>query len=48
MEIDILGIDLAKHVFQLHGADRGGRPVHRAMVSRGLLLEVVRTLKPGM
>ena len=24
MEIEILGIDLAKHVFQLHGADRSG------------------------
>jgi len=24
MDIDILGIDLAKRVFQLHGADRGG------------------------
>ncbi len=48
MEIDILGIDLAKHVFQLHGADRRGRPVHRAKVSRGLLLVAVRTLKPAM
>jgi transposase len=48
MEIDILGIDLAKHVFQLHGADRRGRPVYRAKVSRGSLLETVRTLKPGM
>ncbi|SEB22716.1 transposase [Variovorax sp. YR216] len=27
MEIDILGIDLAKRVFQLHGADRGGHAV---------------------
>jgi hypothetical protein len=26
MEIDILGIDLAKHVFQLHGAERSGGP----------------------
>lgn len=24
MDIDILGIDLAKRVFQLHGADRSG------------------------
>ncbi|MDF3881172.1 IS110 family transposase, partial [Cupriavidus basilensis] len=48
MEVDILGIDLAKQVFQLHGADRRGRPVHRAKVSRGSLLEAVRTLKPGM
>lgn len=27
MEIYILGIDLAKQVFQLHGADRRGRAV---------------------
>ncbi|SOZ71180.1 protein of unknown function (plasmid) [Cupriavidus taiwanensis] len=46
MEIDILGIDLAKRVFQLHGADHRGRAVHRAKVSRGSLLEAVRTLKP--
>lgn len=48
MEIDILGIDLAKQVFQLHGADRLGRPVHRVKVSRGSLLEAVRTLNPRM
>jgi hypothetical protein len=28
MEIDVLGIDLAKRVFQLHGASRSGsRPL---------------------
>jgi len=35
MEIDILGIDLAKHVFQLHGTERSGRAVHRSKVGRG-------------
>jgi transposase len=44
MEIDILGIDLAKQIFQLHGADRRGRVLHRAKVSRGSLFESVRTL----
>ncbi len=48
MEIDIHGIDLAKQVFQFHGADRRGRPVHRAKVSRGSLAECVHTLKPGL
>ena len=48
MEIDILGIDLAKQVFQLHGADRRGRVLHRAKVSRGSLFESVRTLKPRL
>jgi transposase len=46
VEIDILGIDLAKQVFQLHGADCRGRAVHRAKVSRGSLFESERTLKP--
>lgn len=48
MEIDILGTDLAKQIFQLHGADRRGRVLHRAKVSRGSLFESVRTLKPRL
>lgn len=46
MEIDILGIDLAKRVFQLHGADRHGRVQHRSKVSRAALLAAVRELRP--
>ena len=46
MEIDILGIDLAKHVFQLHGAERSGRAVHRSKVGRGALIETVHKLRP--
>ena len=48
MEIEILGIDLAKRVFQLHGADRRGQAVHRSKVMRAGLLEAVRTLRPQM
>jgi transposase len=48
MEIDVLGIDLAKQVFQLHGSDRRGRGVHRAKVSRGSFFEYVRALGPRM
>ena len=48
MESDILGIDLAKQVFQLHGVDRRGRVLHRAKVSRGSLFQSVRTLKPRL
>ncbi|WP_416339058.1 IS110 family transposase [Paraburkholderia sp. CNPSo 3076] len=48
MKIEVLGIDLARHVFQLHGTDRRGRVAHRAKVSRGSLLEAVQTLKPGL
>lgn len=46
MEIDILGIDLAKHVFQLHGAERSGRLIHRSTVGRGALIETVHRLRP--
>lgn len=46
MEIDILGIDLAKHIFQVHGAERNGRAVHRSKVERGALIETVHKLRP--
>jgi transposase len=46
MEIDLLGIDLAKRVFQLHGADRRGHALHRAKVSRAALVDTVRELRP--
>jgi transposase len=48
MDIDVLGIDLAKRVFQLHGVDRGGRPLHRSKVSRALLVETVVSLHPRL
>jgi len=44
MQIEILGIDLAKRVFQLHGADRQGRTVYTAKVMRAAFLETVREL----
>jgi transposase len=46
MEIDVLGIDLAKRVFQLHGADRSGRALHRSKVSRASLSQAVVSLRP--
>ena len=46
MEIDLLGIDLAKRVFQLHGADVRGRAVYRNKVSRAALIDTVRALRP--
>lgn len=48
MEIDILGIDLAKRVFQLHGADRQGRAVYTAKVTRAAFLQTVRESNPRM
>lgn len=37
-ELSIIGIDLAKHVFQLHGADPTGTVVFRKKLSRAKLL----------
>ena len=46
MDIDILGIDLAKRVFQLHGADRSGHALYRSKVMRDGFVEAVRSLRP--
>ena len=43
-EIKILGIDLAKNVFQLHGVDAAGKPALRKSVSRGKLMETLANL----
>jgi transposase len=48
MEVDVLGIDLAKRVFQLHGATRTGVVVHRSKVSRPSFLESIRRLSPKL
>lgn len=48
MEVDVLGIDLAKRVFQLHGATRTGVVVHRSKVSRPSLVEAIRRLNPKL
>lgn len=46
MGIEILGIDLAKRVFQLHGADRHGHALHRAKVGRSAFVAAVQELQP--
>jgi len=48
MHIDVLGIDLAKRVFQLHGAARGGAVMHRSKVSRPGLLQAILGLQPRL
>jgi transposase len=45
MEIDILGIAMAKSVFRVHGADLHGRTVYTANV-RAASLETVRKSRP--
>lgn len=43
-EITTVGLDLAKNVFQLHGADASGRVVLRRKLRRGQVLEVLAGL----
>ena len=44
--IKVLGIDLAKNVFQIHGADAKGKCVLRKRMSRSKLMEFVANLQP--
>jgi transposase len=46
MKVRILGIDLAKNVFQLHGLDRKGGAVMLRRVRREELLKVIGELDP--
>ena len=45
-EITVVELDLAKHVFQVHGADPDGRPVLRKRLRRGQVLEFFAGLSP--
>jgi transposase len=45
-EIKILGIDLAKRIFQLHGVDERGHAILRKKIKRDQLLAFVANLKP--
>ena len=46
MTLHLLGIDIAKNVFQLHGVDAAGRVVLRRRVMRDSLLQVIAQLDP--
>lgn len=46
MNITMLGIDLAKEVFQLHGVDSTGKVVLKKRLTRNKLLEFIATLAP--
>ncbi len=45
-EITTVGLDLAKTVFQVHGADKDGRPVVRKKLRRGQVLGFFAGLPP--
>src|ERR1700758_1398536 len=44
----IIGLDLAKRVFQVHAASKDGRPVLRKKVSRAQLLGFLAKQPPAM
>ena len=46
MNINILGIDIAKNVFQLHGVDKSGQAVLKKRLSRDKLLSFIAQLSP--
>ena len=46
MTISVVGIDLAKRVFQLHGIDGAGRTVLRKKLTRAKLIAFVAQLEP--
>ena len=39
LEVSTIGLDIAKHVFQAHGADTSGRVVFRKKITRSKLIE---------
>src|SRR5215210_3232878 len=45
-QVSTVGLDLAKYVFQLHGADSAGAVVFRTKLRRGQLLAFLATLPP--
>lgn len=45
-DIKVLGIDLAKNVFQLHGTDSKGKCVLRKRLTRNKLPEFITNLPP--
>jgi len=48
MKINRVGLDLAKNVFQLHGADRKGKTVWKRQLSRSKWLSVLcASVEPG-
>ncbi len=46
MEVGVVGLDLAKRVFQVHGANSDGSIAFSRRLSRGKLLAFFATLQP--
>ena len=46
MQINIVCLDIAKQVFQVHGSDTSGRPVAQVRLRRAQVLDYFRSLPP--
>jgi transposase len=46
MQINVIGFDIAKHVFQVHAADNGGQAVAQIRLRRAQVLDYFRSLPP--
>ena len=46
MQVTTVGLDLAKHVFQVHGIDQNGQVLIRRQLRRGELIGFFRRLPP--
>jgi transposase len=46
MQIKIIGIDLAKNIFQLHGVDHQGHSILQKRLTRGKLQSSWQTFLP--
>ncbi len=47
MDIKVVGLDIAKQVFQVHAADEHGRAVAQLRLRRSQVLEYFKTLPPA-
>ena len=45
MQVTTVGLDIAKNLFQVHGADAQGRPVLKRKLARGKVLEFFATCR---
>lgn len=48
MEITAIGVDLAKHVFQVHAVDAQGHTVLRKRLSRSQMVPFFTRLSPSL
>ena len=48
MAIKVIGLDIAKNVFQVHGVDEAGPAVLRRKLRRGEVLKLFASIEPAL